>query len=124
DLAKLARRSTGDVPRGQGIERAGKPDHPVDFLVQRLERRAVRGHDTVPKGFEVALQVGQRSAQLMCGVGDELASHSLLLLDLAGHAVERCSEGSDLVGTAGSHANAVIILSAELRGLADLAEGR
>ena len=58
----------------------------------------------------------------MCGIGDELASHSLLFLDLASHAVERCREGSDLVGTAGSHANAVIALSDELRGLADLAE--
>ena len=92
--------------------------------MQRLERRAVRGHDTVPKGFEVALQVGQRSAQLVSSVGDELASHSLLLLDLAGHAIERGREGTDLVGPARSHANGVIALGDELRRVADLSERR
>ena len=90
--------------------------------MQRLERRSIGGHDAVPKGFEVALQVGERSAQLVGGVGDELASHSFLLLDLAGHAVERCREGADLLRTARSHANGVITLSDELRGIANFAE--
>ena len=53
-------------------------------------------------------------------VGDELAAHALLLLDLAGHSIERVRERTDLVGPSRAHAHGVIALRDELRGLADL----
>src|SRR6266568_5436526 len=57
-------------------------------------------------------------------VGDELAAHALLLLDLAGHAIERVRERPDLFGPARAHSDGVIALRDELRGLTDLAKRR
>ena len=120
DLAELARRPAGDISFSERVERPRETHHAVDLLVQRLESSTVRGHDPVAKRLQVALQVGERSAQLVRGIGDELAPHPLLFLDLAGHAVERRGEGADLLGSARSHAHGMVALRDQLRGVADL----
>ena len=65
DLAKLARAARGDVAFGERIDRARQPDHAIHLLVQRFEGRAVRRHDPVSQGLEIALKGRQWRAQLV-----------------------------------------------------------
>ena len=71
------------VALGERVERAGQPDESVGLLVQRLVRRPIGRDHAVAQRLEVALQVGQRRAQLVGGVGDEVAAHLLLPLEQA-----------------------------------------
>src|SRR5438128_12479525 len=65
--------------------------------MKRLKLLGARGDDPVAKCFKITLQVGQRRAELVSGVDDELAAHSFLLLQALSHLVERVGQRRELV---------------------------
>ena len=109
------------VALGQGIERARQPDQSIGFLVERLVGRPVGGDHAVAQRLEVALQVGQRRAQLVGGVGDEVAPHLLLALQAGGHLVERVGQAGQLLGAVARDPRGVVPVGDPARGRADLA---
>jgi hypothetical protein len=76
--------------------------------------------DPVAQGLEVPLQVGERRPELVGRVGDELAAHTLLLLEGGGHLVERIREAHDLLGALPGDPRLVAALGDPARGRADL----
>ncbi len=77
---------------------------PLRFLEQRFVGLPVGRDDPVTDGLEVALQVGQRGAQLMRGVGDDVAPLALALLEGGGHLVEGVGQAGQLVRRRAWHA--------------------
>src|SRR5438270_12124502 len=75
--------------------------------MKRLELLGAWGDDAIAKRLEVTLEVGQRRAQLMSGVDDELAAHSFLLLQALRHLIERVRQRSHFVGARPLHARLV-----------------
>ena len=61
------------------------------------ERLGARRDHLVAQRLEVALEVGERGAQLVGGIGDELAAHPLLLLEALRHLVEGAGDGTRLL---------------------------
>ena len=64
---------------------------------KRVVGGPVGDDDAVAQRLEVALQVGQRRAQLVRRVGDEVAPHRLLALEAGGHLVERVGQAGQLL---------------------------
>ena len=100
----------GGVAFGQRVERTRQPDQPIGLLVERLVGRPVRRDDAVAQRLEIALQVRQRRAELVRGVGDEVAAHRLLPLEAGGHLVERVGERGELLGAFARDAGRVVAL--------------
>jgi hypothetical protein len=92
-----SRRAGRGVALGQRIERVRQSDQSFGFVPQRVVGRPVRDDHPIAQRLEVALQVGQRGAQLVGRVGDEIAPHHLLALQAGGHLVERIGEAGDLL---------------------------
>ena len=70
--------------RGPGRERVERPREPhqsVGLLEERVELGAVGGQHTVAHGLEIALEVGERRAQLVCRIPDEPVADGLLHVD-------------------------------------------
>jgi hypothetical protein len=55
----------------------------INLLVQRSKDLRTGSNDSVPQGFEVALEVGEWRAQLVGRIDDELATQALLFLQLS-----------------------------------------
>ncbi len=70
---------------------------PLDLGEHREEGVRVGGGDPVDDVLERRLQRGERGAQLVADVGDEVAAHPVRLAELRGHPVERPGEATDLV---------------------------
>ena len=82
---------------GQVEELLHEPAEPLDLGEHRAERLGIGLGDAVDEVLEHRLQRGDRRAQLVRHVGDEVAAHAVGLGELGGHLVERAGELADLV---------------------------
>ena len=93
-------RSSGHRARlepGEVEELLHQAAEPLDLRQHRAERLGVGLGDAVDQVLEHGLQRGDRRAQLVRHVGDEVAAHAVGLGQLGGHLVERPGELADLV---------------------------
>ncbi len=86
------------------------------LFVEVVHQRCVGRQQAVARGFEIAAQVGQRRAQLVCDVADHVAAQLLLLGQAAGHGVESVGEFPDLVLGIDAHPHGQIALFHALGG--------
>src|SRR2546430_5384591 len=84
--------------RDQNVKRLREAQEPVDLLLKRRVRVRGGGHDTVLQCLQVAVEVGQRSPQLMRKAEDQIVALALLILKARRHLVERICQGRELVG--------------------------
>jgi hypothetical protein len=91
--------------------------------VERLVGRPVGGDDPVAQSLQVALQVGQRGAQLVRGVGDEVPAHLLLPFQRGGHLVERVGQAGHLLGAVARDAGGVVAVGDPTGRGSDLVQG-
>src|SRR3954468_1901974 len=118
----LGRLGRARIARGELVERSRQPDETVRLLPQRFEGRPVRRDHAVAEGLEIALQVGQGRPELVRCVGDELASHPLLLFETGRHLVEGLDEAHDLDRADRLHPRRVIAVRDPGRGSARFAK--
>ena len=78
----------------------------LDLGEHRRDGLRVGGLDAVGDVLELGLQRGDRRAQLVRDVGDEVAALAVDLLELGGHRVERARELADLVAPVLAHPHA------------------
>src|SRR3989442_12351994 len=78
--------------QGQCMERMRQAHQPVDLFVKGLKLFAAGGDDAVAERLQVPLKIGQWRVQLVGGVNDELAPHTLLLVQRLRHLVERVGQ--------------------------------
>ena len=74
---------------GEVEELGDEAAEPLDLGQHRVERAGIGGGDAVDEVLEGRLQRGERGAQLVAHVGDEVAAHAVGLGELGGHLVER-----------------------------------
>ena len=87
-----------------------QPAEEHGFFVEVVHQGVIRRHQVVAGRLQIAAQVGQWGAQLVCDVGDHVAAQLLLLRQAAGHRVERVGQLSDLVLGSDRHAHGEIAL--------------
>ena len=122
EIDRLERRVSVTVADRELVERAREPDEPVRLLAERGERLRGRRNDAVAQRLEVSDQVGERRAQLVSGVRDELGAKPFLLLQTRGHEVERRRERRDLARSGDGHAHVACSVGHAARRLGDAAE--
>ena len=74
---------------GKHVERAGQPAEAGDLILQRDEYLRPGRDDTLTQTLEIAVEVGQRRAELVREVLDQIAAKSFLVLEAGRHLVER-----------------------------------
>ena len=110
------------VTLGQRVERARQAHQPIRLLPQRLVGGGVRVDHAVAQRLEVALQIGQWRAQLVRGVGDEVAPDLLLLGQAGGHLVERVGHVANLIRALARHPHAMVAGRQTSGGKADVGQ--
>ena len=96
ERAPVERHAAGLEP-GEVEQLLHQPTEPFDLRQHRAQRLGVGGLDAVDQVLEDRLQRGDRCAQLVADVGDEIAAHAIGLGELGRHLVERTRERADLV---------------------------
>ena len=90
DRERLAvERHGAGLEAGEVEELGDEAAEPLDLGEHRVERAGIGGGDAVDEVLERRLQRGERGAQLVAHVGDEVAPHAVGLGELGGHLVER-----------------------------------
>ena len=87
---------------------------PLDLGEHRQERVRIGRGDPVDDVLERGLQRGERGAQLVAHVGDEVPAHPVRLAELRRHPVERTGEPADLVARGVGDAPGVVALGHRL----------
>jgi hypothetical protein len=82
----------------------------INLLVQRSKDLRTGSNDSVPQGFEVALEVGEWHAQLVGRIDDELATQALLFLQALCHLVEGVSQRDGFLGPLARDAGVILPL--------------
>ena len=99
----------GGVGGDHRVEVADQGVEAQDFVVQRAELFGCCGLAEVLELFERAAQHGDRGAQLVAQVGDEVAAQALLVVKAVGHLVEGVRELDELArGARGAGAGAAV----------------
>ncbi len=90
-------RQRARLEAGEVEELLHQPAEPLDLGEHRAQRLRVGLADAVDEVLEHGLQRGDRRAQLVADVGDEVAAQPVGLGELGRHLVERARERADLV---------------------------
>ncbi len=107
----------------QGAQVLDETLHDPGRLEDWLEVLSIRRVDAVEQGFDVALDHGERCAELVRNVGQGRLPLLLDLLQARAHRVERAGEVADFARAFLSHAGAEVAGFDPARGLDQLPDG-
>ena len=107
---------------GEGVERMGQPPESRHLILQGGEDFGSWIDDSISQPLEVAVQVGERRAQLVGEVQDQVAALALLVLEACGHLVERVRDRRELWRLRPLHSGVIASLRNASRGARELIE--
>ena len=106
-----SRRASGALPastRERSSRSTTSADHPLALVERGAQGHRVRLGDAVGEVLEHGVERGERRAQLVADVGDQVAALPVDGGEVLGHPVERAGELADLVARGGGDPGAVV----------------
>jgi hypothetical protein len=96
----------------QFLQIVNEPLQPIGFTVDLLVSVLIRREHAVDQAFHVPFDTGQRCAQFVDNVAEELAAHCFGLLQTHGHLIETHRQSVQFVGRRRvCHAHALVVVT-------------